>query len=772
VNVAANAMLRRGNLPFELTSFVGRRHETAEVRKLLGQSRLVTLTGFGGVGKTRLALRVAAEAERGYRDGVWLVDLAPLHDPGLVTQAVIAALGIRDRANSRSLGDFLRNRQTLLLMDNCEHLLDACAALADELLQSASELTILATSRQPLGVRGEQIFAVPSLPTPDVDAPVPPAEALARYDSLALLVERGQAAEPSFAITAENAEAVTRLAQRLEGIPLALELVAARLRVLSAQQILDRLGDQYDLLTSTSRAASPRQESLQALIDWSFDLCTEQERALWARLSVFPRDFDIEAAEEICADDELPRDRVLRALSGLVDKSIVIADDRVSGKRYRMPETLREYSRTRLARAGSEVTLRRRHRDHFLRLATQDTTEWFGPRQAERTAWAHAEYLNLRAALEHCLTVPGQATEGLALVPALVSHWAVIGSLGEGRRFLDRALAAFPEPSAARAGVLWIAARLALEQGDISAAETAAEEGRRLAQDHADPRALSMSLGQLGAINMLRGEPAAARRLLDEAVHTAGDDPLATSIALIGSAFASIDRGDVAVAAHDFKRCLAICERHEESRIRAEALWGHALLSWQQGDTAAAKEMAKEALRCIRKVANRMLLERCLEILAWIAAAESRYEPAARHLGAAAAIRDALGVQLFPNLARPHDECEERLRSALGQREFAKLTRQGARIAIDEAVADALGEQADATARPAGEEAALTRREHEVADLVAQGLSNRDIAASLVISPRTAEAHVEHILTKLGFTSRSQIAAWVAERRAVSPDPD
>jgi predicted ATPase/DNA-binding CsgD family transcriptional regulator len=766
VSAATNSTLRRA---FDLTSFIGRHREIAAVQQLLRSSRLVTLTGIGGVGKTRLALRVAAQMERVYADGVWLVELAPLQDPELVPQAVVAALGMRDATSTRplvALAEFLGHRQTLLVLDNCEHLIDASAALADTLLRRAPELRILVTSRQPLGVPGEHIFAVQPLPTPDPDGPLPPAEALARYDAVALLFERAQAAEPSFAITPDNAEAVTRLVQRLEGVPLALELAAARLRVLTPPEILDRLDDRYELLTSTARTVSPRQQSLQALIDWSFDLCTEQERLLWARLSVFPRDFVIDAAEEICADDELPRERILFALSGLVDKSIVVAEERGAGKRHRLPETLRQYARTRLVRMDSEREIRRRHRGYYRRLAAQSNEEWFGPRQAEWMAWTDAEYLNLRAALEFCLTEPGQAVEGLTMAARLSAHWVVSGSLGEGRRFLDRVLAAHVQPSAGRAMALWIAGILAFAQGDVDRAEAAAEESHVLAREYGDPRGLSFALGLLGDVRAARGEATVAERMLTEAVGAAQNEPLATSLALISAGRLAADRGDVATAKERLDRCLAICSAHGESDLRGNALWRYAMLVCQEGDVAGAKDRAMEALRLVRATGNRLSIAQCLEVLGWVAAAESDNEHAARLLGAAGALREALAIPLFESMGADHQRCEHQVCRALGKRPFEKAFHEGSRLALDDAVSRALGERVDSPLRPTDTEAAvLTRREREIADLVAQGLTNKDIAATLVISRRTAESHVEHILTKLGFSSRSQIAAWVAEKR-------
>ncbi len=335
----ASPPTQRGNLPGDLTSFVGRRRELLEVRRLVGQVQLATLTGFGGVGKTRLALRAAASSVRAFRDGVWLVDLSPLRDPGLVPEAVAAAVGVRDGGSQRGLIEVLRRKQMLVVLDNCEHLADACPALAEELLRNAPDVKILATSRQALGVPGERVFAVAPLPTPEPARLS--ASALATNDAVALLVERAQAMDPTFAVTDDNAEAIATLVRRLDGIPLALELAAARLRMLTPEQILRRFDDRYRLLSTASPTVSRRQQSLQAMIDWSFELCAPAERRLWARLSVFPGDFDIDAAEAICADDELPAEQVLHTLSGLVDKSVVGTARHGTVVRYRLLETLR-----------------------------------------------------------------------------------------------------------------------------------------------------------------------------------------------------------------------------------------------------------------------------------------------------------------------------------------------------------------------------------------------------------------------------------------------
>ena len=349
-----------GNLPAELTSFVGRRREVARARSLLGGSRLVTITGVGGVGKTRLALRTAAEARRAFRDGVWLVDLASLTDPGLVAQAVGSALGLRYQSTRwplSILSDYLAGRQILLVLDNCEHLLDACAVLVDVLLRAAADLRILATSRQPLGIDGEQIMQVPTLSVPDPEC-LPPVEAMGQYEAVTLFAERAASVRHDFALTEDNCGPVVLVCRRLGGIPLAVELAARRLRALSVEQLLDRLADRYRLLTADNRAALPRQQTLRALIDWSFNLCSPPEQALWVRVSVFAGEFDVDMAEGVCGGEDLPHADMLDLLTALVDKSIFTAAEAGGRMRYRMLDTIRQYGRDRLAAAGQEAVMR------------------------------------------------------------------------------------------------------------------------------------------------------------------------------------------------------------------------------------------------------------------------------------------------------------------------------------------------------------------------------------------------------------------------------
>ena len=467
---------RAAGLPETVTSFVGRRLELRAAKQRLEEARLVTLTGPGGVGKTRLAIEVARSARKAFPDGVWMVDLASLADASRVAQTVLSALGMRDqsgRAADQQLVDRLRDRTALILLDNCEHLLDACAQLVDVLLRAAPGLRVLATSREPLAIAGEHVLSVPALATPDPDA-VPPVEALNRYEAVALLVERARSVAPDFALTAANATDVARLCARLDGIPLAIELAATRLRSLSVAAVVARLDDRFALLTGGSRAALPRQQTLRALIDWSYDLCTGEEQRLWARLSVFAGTFDLAAAEAVCSDDELPAHDVVDLLDHLVAKSIVLTVRRPDDLGYRMLVTIREYGAQRLEESGATDAVRRRHRDHYRARARQTVEGFCAPGQALAIARMRADHPNLCAALEWSIRTPGEVLAGAALAADLRYHWVVGGSLNEGRRWLDQILAVAPPGTRERGQALWVAAWVASIAGEHAAAERAA----------------------------------------------------------------------------------------------------------------------------------------------------------------------------------------------------------------------------------------------------------------------------------------------------------
>jgi non-specific serine/threonine protein kinase len=771
--MAVSAAQRRGaNLPVELTSFVGRRRELADVRRSLSEFRLVTLTGVGGVGKTRLALRVAAEVHRAFRDGVWLVDLGGLSDPTLLEPAVAGALGLRDATatwQASRLADHLADMQVLLVLDNCEHMVTECARLVDVLLRSCPGLRVLATSRQGLGITGERTIRVPSLSVPVPDQPPPTAEALMRYDAVSLLAERAAAVLPGFSVSADNYEAVARLCQRLDGIPLALELAAVRLRALSVDQVLDRLDDRYGLLRTTSPAAMPRQQTLRALIDWSFDLLSAGEQLLWTRLSVFAGSFELDAVEVVCDGGTLSADSIAELMAGLVDKSVLIREDHGPRVRYRLLETMRQYGLARQRRSTEEAELRRRHRDWYLDLTIQAERERFGQHQLAWYDRLRAEHPNLRAALEYCLTEPGAAGGGQRIAAALQTFWVVDGAIDEGRRWLRRLLAVDPTASVDRARALASTARLAVLQGHAADVPKLIAECRDLARTFSDQTLFAHLVHTEGLAELFYGAPRRGIELFEHALaaHRAAGDLFGTSLALTQLANTCILVGDIGRGQALCQEALALSDAYGERWCAAHALWTQGLVAWLEGDLRQAAELEMRCTRLRELFGDSWGIAMALEPLAWVAGAEKRYERAARLLGILQATWRAIGAARPGSMDGEHELCETRTREALGQRAFEAAFREGQALALTEAISYALGDQPSREPdRPDPKAAAqLTRREAEIAELIAEGLSNKEIAARLVIAQRTAEGHVEHILTKLGFSSRAQVAAWVAGNR-------
>jgi predicted ATPase/DNA-binding CsgD family transcriptional regulator len=769
---------RGGNLPAEVTSFVGRRREVSEAKRLLSSTRLLTLTGVGGVGKTRLALRVAAGVRRAFTDGVWLVELAALQDRTLLEQTVADAVGLRDqsaRSPREVVVGHLRDKQALLVLDNCEHLVDRCAGLAGDLLPAAPGLRILATSRHALRIAGEHIFSVPPLPLPDPERP-PQRGKLVGDDTIRLFAERATLVRPGFEVTAGNRATLARICWRLDGLPLAIELAAARLRVFSPEQVLHRLDDRFRLLSRGNRAVLPRHQTLRAVVDWSFELCSPPERTLWARVSVFAGGFDLDAAEAVCAGDGIDRDQVLDLVVGLVDESILIKEDpdQALPARYRLLETIAHYGRDVLQAAGGEAVLRRRHRDYYLDLAERGEAEWFGSTQLEVFARTRCEHANLRLALEYCLTTPGESRVGLRMAAALYFYWHC-GFVAEGRHWLDRALALDAQPGRARATALWSNAHLAVLQGDISAGTAMAQESRDWAQLRGDASVLAYAIFMLGVAAVFGGDLPRAQALLEDALarfEALGELNTTVIIAYVGLILRAAFQGDLGRAVTLGEHARALCERHGEQRGWALTLYALTLAEWRRGELALASTYAKDSLRVMRVFNDIFCMVLMVERLAWIAGTAGEGERAAVLLGVAHKIWPLVGGR--PLMGSPHylaarEACERQARRALGDRAFQTAFDRGAALDLDRAVAYAL-EEKPAPAAPAATTTdttgtALTRRERQVAELVAQGLSNKEIAARLVIAQRTAEGHVERVLAKLGFTKRTQLAAWVIEER-------
>ncbi|MBN6050950.1 tetratricopeptide repeat protein [Nonomuraea sp. RK-328] len=762
-------------LPAELTSFVGRRHDIAEVKRLLAGSRLVTLVGVGGVGKSRLALRVAAEVQRAFRDGVCLVELAALESPGVLAQAMIEHLHIVDHSSREPvevLAEHLRGRQTLMVLDNCEHLRHDCAVLAATLVRAAPGLRILATSRQALGAAGEQTMVVPALPVPRTNGTRPTAEPAERFDAMRLFAERARAVMPDFEITDDNRETVARICRGLDGIPLAIELAAVRLRVISADQLLARLEDRFGLLTTGSRARLPRQQTLRALIDYSHALCTDQERLLWARLSVFSGSVDLEAAEHVCSGDGIAAEEIVDVVIGLVEKSILLREEHGPMVRFRLMETIRQYGRDRLRESGEEAELRRRHRAWYVDLATRMHHEWFSPAQVTWYQRMRLEHDNVRSVLDHCLSEPGEAQEGLALAAALRFYWIAADAPREARRWLDDLLAADPAPSPARLWALGVDARIAVLQSDFAVAADLLKEYRALGRVLGDDTAQGAAAYVGGLAALLQSELPEAETLLGEALacgRAVGDDMLvANALIYLGTTRSLLGRA--AEAVESFEECLSLCETRDERWFRSYTLWTYGIELWKQGDTRRAEEMERAAIRLKEPFKDPLGIALCAEALAWMAAGEGDGRRAATLLGGLEEIRRGFGGPLFGSLSVYHEACEEAARATVGARPFETAFRKGKGMTSAELVAYALRDPRREDERRS-ESSPLTQREMEIARLVARGMSNKAIAASLVIAQRTAEGHVENILSKLGFSSRVQIAAWVGRQERPADGP-
>ncbi|MET7328362.1 LuxR C-terminal-related transcriptional regulator [Nonomuraea sp. NPDC005650] len=777
------------HLPAELNSFIGRRHEIAEVKRLLSDARLVTLIGVGGVGKTRLAMRVGFDLRRSYPDGVWLVELAALESPELLVQSVMEFLEIQDRSVRppiEVLTDHLRDKKMLLILDNCEHLLDECASVAETLMRAAPGLRILATSRQPLGVVGEQMMAVPPLPMPDFDISRSSTDSLKQFDAIRLFADRSQSVLPGFEITDDNQDSVARIVRRLDGIPLAIELAAVRLRAISVEQLLARLDDRFRLLTMGARTALPRQQTLRALIDWSYALCTEQERLLWTRLSVFSGGLDLEAAEHVCSGDGIDPDEIVDLVVGLVGKSVLAREGDQTTVRYRLLETIRQYGRDRLRESGEEAELRARHRDWFQDLASRGQREWFGPDQVAWFRRLRAEHGNIRTALDYCLTTPGEAERGLAIATSLRFYWIGSGSLREPRDWLDRLLAADPaagsaagpadgsgpgsaaggEPSIVRANALCVNARLAVLQSDFALAADTLTEVRELAKKLDDAAILAEISYVSGLATLIQRDLTGAAALLEEAVagyrEVDARMGVVNTLLYLATAYSLLGRSDEAVPR--FKEGLEICEGREDNWFTSYTLWVYALEIWRQGDVARAVEMERQAIRLKEPFDDRLGTALCIEALACMAA-DGTPERSAVLFGASQERWRSFGAPPFGYLSGLHEASEALARERLGEEEFEAAFRRGTELTPADALAYAMCQNVK-PAKPAAaaQSSPLTRREMEIARLVAQGMTNKAIASALVIAQRTAEGHVEHILTKLGFNSRAQIAAWVGEQ--------
>jgi predicted ATPase/DNA-binding CsgD family transcriptional regulator/Tfp pilus assembly protein PilF len=849
---SATALLA-GNLPAEPNSFIGRERDLAELAKLLSEVRALTLSGTGGIGKTRLAIRLARDVITGAVDAgadldeAWLVELADWHGP--TAQRVAATIGVREEPGvplAHTLAEALRSRHMLLVLDTCEHQVSDCATLVQLLLARCPWVRIVATSREPLRVRGETVWRVQPLDLPPHDAA---GDELAGHEAIRLFAARAAGARPGFSLTEENAASVARLCRTLDGIPLGIELSAARVRALSVEQIADRLRDRFQLLDSGDRTAPPRQQTLRATVDWSYELLDDAEQMLLRRLAVFSG-WNLDMAEQVCSDDAIPADAILDLLISLIDKSLVVLDGEAAGDaRYRLLDTIREYAVERLVAAGEESRLFLQHRDCILALVEDTASRMFRrgdpPWPVRRAIFRRgiAEFGNFRTALSTSLS-HGHIAEGLRLCTGLLNMWVPHGDQREAATWFDRFLVqdAGEVPPQVRGRALATRADIAFDLQDYDTLLRSAQQSLEISRACGDEFTVPTALRTLGQAAIRAGRLGEAADLIDQAVEAAGaaGNDWEAGITLAASAAIAVRQGKLKSAQRSYEAALEVlgdnnhwgaaqvqygmgtlarargdadmAVRHFEDAAEifreldawleiARCLAGVGWVALTRGDLDLAQDRLADSLRLNRACGQRLGIARGLEAFAALAAARQQPDRAARLAGAACQLRESLdqATGIGPRI----EAMLEVARDRLGAARAAALFAEGREIAADDAVAYALGPGVETLAaglpgaptvsgapggsgvpgvavaaemsRP-GETAwadparlvsarsasPLTAREHEIVLLIVRGLSNRQIADELVISPATAARHVANILAKLGFTSRTQVASWAA----------
>jgi predicted ATPase/DNA-binding CsgD family transcriptional regulator len=812
--------------PEEFSSFVGRASEIGELRSLMRVMRAVTLCGVGGIGKTRLALRLLAAVAADFPDGAWFAELGEIRQPEHVVAWVAATVGVHEepgRPLLDTLADSLRYRRAILVLDNCEHLVDACAALCQRLLASSPGLQVVCTSREPLRVAAEAVWQVPPLAVPPAGSrpqdPVDPDE-LHDYDAIRLFVTRASAVSPGFALGAANLPAVTAICRALDGLPLAIELAAAWVRVLSVDQIAARLDRRLALLTSADRSVPARQQTLRATFDWSYELLSEAEQTLLRRLSAWAS-WSLEMAEQICADEVLPATDMVDLLTALADKSLVEVEPEVLGEaRYRLLETVREYAAGLLALAGETAMMEHRLRQYTLheteRLVAIGMAMVPAPWSARVDVFRRfdAEAANLSEVLGSCLA-DGDAETGLRICTAMRPVWIVHGTFAEGAAWMDKFLALpVVVPDSVRGPALaglaqlamasgseraeelataglelcwaageqfWVAAALnllteiALHAGRPEEAAKRAQEALEVARSAGDRWNEGYALGTMAAVAASRGSLREAQLLGEEslAITRAIDQLWGSARTLLGLGDLARLRGEYGTARDYYLEALAILREVDARPEIARCLAGLGRIAIEQWDLTSARQHLTESLRLSYASGSRIGMARSLEVLARLAVMEGKPEVSVQLAGAMTSLRRRAQLPPVPG-ARTQRFLDAA--AGLGEHEVARLWAEGAAMNSSASVRLALNEEADLPGMPATAAAAaaavgastpasaLTAREQEVVALLAAGLSNRDIARELVISPATAARHVANILAKLGFSSRSQVAVWAASR--------
>jgi predicted ATPase/DNA-binding CsgD family transcriptional regulator len=794
-----NATERQEQRPSEANDFIGRTAELRRVQSLLRDNRLVTLVGPGGVGKTRVARRAADQASAGYRDGVWEVPLSALRDPELLPHTVASHLGLPEQSRGSQLDALLthlRDRRLLLILDTCEHIIDAAAIFAEAIITEAPSVTVLVTSREPLDVTGESCYTLPALGLPDDDSP-----GRGATDAIELFALRAAAVVPGFELTDENRADVVRLCTRLDGIPLAIELAAVRLRALPLKDLADRLDKRIDrrlaLLTGGGEDGDRRHRTLRDAIGWSYDLCTPAERALWARLSVFAGSFGVDAVEEVCASGELSHGQIFDTIVRLVDKSVITRDAAASGEdggqptRYKMLDTIREFGADQLAASGTVAGVRNRFIARYLSMARYFDEHVVDDDQLDRLRELRGEHANLRAALEYTLDATESESsryrDGAELATALYGYWHMSALLREGKYWLDKVLDRFPDPwSPERGWALVVRGYLGAMQGEAAEAVRDATAGTEIGLKRGDRKLvargytyLTLALTIADRYDEARDAGARAEQPLQALNDRAGLRILDVHLAHVANLSGDLEGalryarqvtsrfGETGESSGQTAAQTASQTAGEAAEIKERWAqgWAYAIaamaLFWDPNRDEETTRTASKALLAKHELYDVMGMAYCLEIHGWLANRANHHRRAAWLLGAADPLWERAGGRLGGTAAllQAHEEAMGKTRAALGGKRFDSMFAEAGRHPLDQMVAFAVSDADD----PASDGARwrvpgqLTFREAEIADLAARGMSNRSIAEHLFISKRTVDAHLDHIYAKLGISSRVEL---------------
>jgi predicted ATPase len=697
---ANRASRSKHNLPYQLTSFVGREQEIAQLKELVTTHRLVALTGAGGAGKTRLAIEVASRLIDAFPDGVWLVELASLLDPGLVPQAAARVLDVKEqpaRPMIETLSNHLASKKLLLVLDNVEHLLQGCVQFVDHVLRRSADVAMLVTGRERLGTAGELTYRVPSLTVPGPGDNFAPGALLA-YEGVRLFVERARLLRPEFGVTSESAASLASICYRLDGIPLAIELAAPRLRSMSVEELNQRLDQRFALLNDGSRTALPRQRTLRSTIDWSYDLLTDLEQAMLRRVSVFAGGWTLAAAEHVCSGDQIEKSEAMRLLTSLADKNLIITEEHDRRTRYRMLETVRHYALERLRETAEEAQWRARHFAWVLALVEESFAPLSGRQQREWLDRFATEINNFRTAL-------GWATEqklsaAFRLVPENYRSWVRRVHVAEAREWFSWLLDAIPREQAKRghARVLRALGQLAVRQSDLDGAERLYRKSLALLHELDDARGSLYLQTNLALLEMTRGQYADAEPLLKRCASLARDlgETFLIAVNLGSLAIVAHARGDGERATSLFEESLTLARDVGDLFLESHILSYKGRAEYSDGDLVSAEACFVESLAIARELADPFATMWALERFAELVAAKRAHERAATILGAAARLREESGLRIPPHEEREHENVAAAMRVALGDDAFERAWREGGAMELEEAVRYALDDRAAA----------------------------------------------------------------------------